>query len=221
MDVRSTHLPPDCPNIWGVSEDKKLTVSQGTTCNTSALGYRIQLGKGEPDGGSIRWRVLRPNSINIQPKLRGARLDWAQLCGAEDIKKYISTHGITKSSLLSVVSNLFDPLSLAGPFVATARMLYRKVLREVGETLSTWKSPVPTQYHGQIANLAQDILTVANKLGCPRRAIIPNPIAPEAHQYPIGFTTLLLVCDGSCEAGCAAVYVHQQFPFPSSQRNHI
>ena len=124
-------VPPDCPNIQGVSREETLTVSQGTTRNTSALGYRIKLGQGQPDGGSILWCVLRPNSLNIQPKLCGARPDWAQLCGAEDIKNYIQESGITKASLLSLCSNLFDPLTLAAPFIATARMLFRKVWREV------------------------------------------------------------------------------------------
>ena len=188
-------VPPDCPNIQGVSRDGTLTVSQSTTRNTSALGYRIKLGQGQPDGGSILWRVLRPNSLNIQPKLRGARPDWAQLCGAEDIKNYIQESGITKASLLSLCSNLFDPLTLAAPFIATARMLFRKVLREV--ELPAWKSAVPPQYYDQVANLAQDLLTVAQKLKVPRRAVIPNPIIEEAHQYPIGWCTLLIVSDGS------------------------
>ena len=44
---------------------------------------------------------------------------------------------------------------------------------------------------------------------------IENPIAAEAHEYPIGFATLLIVSDGSCKAGSAAAYIHQQFPFKS------
>ena len=66
-----------------------------------------------------------------------------------------------------------------------------------------------------MADLAQDLLTVGQKLKVPRRAVIPNPIAAKAHQYPIGFATLLIVSDGSCKAGCAAIYVHQQFPYKS------
>ena len=139
-------VPQNCPNIQGVAQNEKLTVTQSQTRNTFALGYRIKLGQGQPDGGSILWHVLRPNSINIQPKLRGARPDWAQLCGAEDIKKYMQESGITKASLLSLCSNLLDPLLLAAPFIATARMLYRKVLGEV--ELPTWKSVVPAHYHG-------------------------------------------------------------------------
>ena len=46
---------------------------------------------------------------------------------------------MTKGSLLSLCANLFDPLLLAAPFIATARMLFRKVIREVGDTLPSWK----------------------------------------------------------------------------------
>ena len=31
----------------------------------------------------------------------------------------------------------------------------------------------------------------------------------------MGYFTLLIISDGSTEAGCAAAYVHQQFPFES------
>ena len=74
-------------------------------------------------------------------------------------------------------------------------MLFRKVLREV--ELPTWKSAIPSQYYDQVANLDQDLLTVAQKLKVPRRAVIPNPIAAEAHQYPIGWCTLLIMSDSS------------------------
>ena len=70
---------------------------------TICVGYQIHLGKEEPDGGSILWRVHRPNSINLQHKLSGARTDWAQLCGNEDIKKYIEENGMTKGTLLSEI----------------------------------------------------------------------------------------------------------------------
>ncbi len=101
-------VPPDCPNIQGIPEEGDMTLIQSATRNTSALGYRIQLGKGHPDGGSIRWRVLRPNSLNIQPKLRGARPEWAQLCDGNTIKKYIDDNGMTKGTLLSCLLYTFS-----------------------------------------------------------------------------------------------------------------
>ena len=70
---------------------------------------------------------------------------------------------MTKGSLLSLCANLFDPLLLAAPFIATARMLFRKVIREVGDTLPTWKSKIPAQYYGLAMNLAREILTVAKR----------------------------------------------------------
>ena len=45
--------------------------------------------------------------------------------------------------------------------------------------------------------------------------MIPNPIQSEAHEFPVGFLTLLVLTDGSTEAGCAAAYAHQMFPYES------
>ena len=120
---------------------------------------------------------------------------------------------MTKGTLLSLCSNLYDPLLLSAPFIASARMLFRKVLREVD--LPSWKSPVPETYYRMVADLAKDLLTVGKKLKIPRRAVIPNPIQSEAHEFPVGFLTLLVLTDGSTEAGCAAAYAHQQFPYES------
>ena len=201
-------------SMTGVARnDKEVAITLGNSEQTSALGYRVHLGPGLPPGGALLWRVHRPNSLNIEPKQRGARPDWAQLVSSTDIRKYISEHGVSKASLLSLCSNLFDPLLLTAPFISTSRQLFRQVLREV--KLDSWKAQVPEVYYDRIAWLAEDLLTVAKRLQVPRRAVVPNPILNEAHSYPYGFATLLLISDGSCEAGAAAAYIHQQFPYDS------
>ena len=81
---------------------------------------------------------------------------------------------MTKGTLLSLCSNLYNSLLLSAPFIASARMLFRKVLREVN--LPSWKSAVPDMYYRMVADLANDLLTVGKKLKIPRRAVIPNPI---------------------------------------------
>ena len=201
-------------SMTGVARnDEEMAITLGSSEQTSALGYRVHLGPRLPPGGALLWRVHRPNSLNIEPKQRGARPDWAQLVSSTDIRKYISEHGVSKASLLSLCSNLFDPLLLTAPFISTSRQLFRQVLREV--KLDSWKAQVPEAYYDRIAWLAEDLLTVGKKLQVPRRAVVPNPLPSEAHQYPYGFATLLLISDGSCEAGMAAAYVHQQFPYES------
>ena len=201
-------------SMTGVARDEReMAITLGNSEQTSALGYRIHLGPEQPQGGALLWRVHRPNSLNIEPKMRGARPDWAQLANSTDIRRYIREHGVSKASLLSLCSNLFDPLLLTAPFISTARQLFRQVLREV--KLDSWKAQVPEVYHNRIAWLAEDLLTVAKKLQVPRRAVVPNPCPDEAHKHPYGFATLLIISDGSCEAGVAAAYVHQQFPYES------
>ena len=100
--------------------------------------------------------------------MRGARPDWAQLASSTDIRSYLREHGATKASLLSLCSNLYDPLLLAAAFISTARQLFRLILREV--RLTSWKSLVPERYHEKIAQLAEDLLEVARRLEVPRRA---------------------------------------------------
>ena len=188
-------------------------VAIGNSAHTSALGYRLHLGPGHPPGGSLLWRVHRPQSLNLEPKRRGLRPEWAQLANSADIREYLRTQGVSKASLLSLTSSLYDPLLLAAVFISTARQLFRKILREVG--LMSWKARVPERYHDLIARLAEDLLEVSKKLKVPRLAVVPNPLAIEAHLHPCGFVTLLIISDGSGEAGAAAAYVHQQFPYES------
>ena len=57
---------------------------------------------------------------------------------------------------------------------------------------------------------------MAKKLKVPRRAITPTPVKEEESSYPYGFTTLLIICDGSMHAGVAAAFAHQQFPAASA-----
>ena len=92
-------------------------------------------------------------------------------------------------------------------------MLFCKVLHEVD--LPSWKSPVPECYYGLVVDLAKDLLTVGKKFKVPRRAVVPNPIQSEAHEFPVGYLTLIVLTDGSTEGGCAAAYAHQQIPYES------
>ena len=193
--------------------DQEKEVAIGNSAHTSALGYRLHLGPGHPPGGSLLWRVHRPQSLNLEPKRRGARPEWAQLANSADIREYLRTQGVSKASLLSLTSSLYDPLLLAAVFISTARQLFRKILREVG--LMSWKARVPERYHDLIARLAEDLLEVSKKLKVPRLAVVPNPLATEAQLHPCGFVTLLIISDGSGEAGAAAAYIHQQFPYES------
>ena len=113
-------LPQErCPeNMIGVTKDsEEVEVSLGGSVQSSALGYRLHLGPDQPEGGALLWRMHRPKSLNLEPKFRGARPLWSQLASPEDIRTYLEEHGVTKASLLSLCSNLFDPLGLAAPFV--------------------------------------------------------------------------------------------------------
>ena len=212
---RSLGITADSEDGGGVA-NKEVTLSLGNAKHTSALGYRLHLGPNQPSGGSLLWRVHRPQTLNLEPKLRGARPVWSQLSNSTEIRQYLREKGVTKASLLSLCSSMFDPLLLTGVFISTARQLFRKVLREV--KLDSWKSLVPEQYHDKIACLAEELLTVSKGLKIPRLAVVPNPIQSEAHKHPHGYTTLLFLSDGSGEAGAANCYIHQMFPYDAGLR---
>ena len=200
----------------GVTKDsEEVEVALGGAVQSSALGYRLHLGPNQPEGGALLWRVHRPQSLNLEPKFRGARPLWSQLTSEADIRGYLKQHGVSKASLLSLCSNLFDPLLLAAPFVSSARQLFRQVVNEV--SLPSWKSQVPEVYFERITCLAEDLLQVAKKLKVPRRAVTPSPVEEERSSFPYGHATLLIICDGSMHAGVAAAYVHQQFPAASAE----
>ena len=161
-------------SMTGVTEGAERAVNLGSSSCTSALGYRLHLGPEYPPGGSLLWKVHRPQSLNLEPKKRGARPEWSQLATPADIQDYLQNQGVTKAALLSLCSCLFDPLLLAAVFISTARQLFRRVLREVN--LCSWKAKVPEKYHGQIAYLAEDLLEVSKRLRLPRLAVIPNQV---------------------------------------------
>ena len=213
-DVEQGKCSESMSGIMTAGEEVALTL--GNSLQTSALGYRVHLGPKQPSGGSLLWRVHRPQTLNLEPKLRGARPDWAQLADGVEIRQYLRERGVTKASLLSLCSSLYCPLLLTGVFISSARQLFRQVLREV--KLDSWKALVPEKFHERIACLAEDLLTVSKTLKIPRLAVVPNPIQAEAHRYPIGYATLLVISDGSCEAGAASCYVHQMFPFDAGKR---
>merc|ERR1712105_184893 len=58
----------DSDNNGGVA-NKEVTLSLGNAKHTSALGYRLHLGPNQPSGGSLLWRVHRPQTLNLEPKL--------------------------------------------------------------------------------------------------------------------------------------------------------
>ena len=200
-DLPDHEIPPDQDGIKGV---KAGLASRDIGLSTGALGLRWNVGNCLPDGGTFSYRVNRPGSINLLPKKRGKRPPEGELRNRQEIANFLSSHGITKAGVLSLVMNLFDVLGLALPWTATAKILYREILTE--NPGLAWKQKVASKYHPRITDVAADLLIVSREQSFPRRAIHLGP------DSTIGFVTLILCHDGSADSASVLAYVHQQWP---------
>ena len=200
-DLPDHEIPPDQDGIKGVTAG---LASRDIGLSTGALGLRWNVGHGLPDGGTFSYRVNRPGSINLLPKKRGKRPPEGELRNRQEIESFLSSHGIIKAGVLSLVMNLFDVLGLALPWTATAKILYREILTE--NPGLAWKQKVAAKYHPRIIDIAADLLIVSREQSFPRRAIHLGP------DSTIGFVTLILCHDGSADSASVLAYVHQQWP---------
>ena len=204
-DLPQSLIPQNVEGIQGVSKvESEIEIG----ASTGALGMRWRVGGNLPDGGTFSYRVHRPGSINLLKKQRGKRPAEGELRNRDDIKKFLQSREITKAGLVGLVMNLWDPLGLAIPWTATAKLLYRQVLTE-SPSLG-WKSKIPSRYYKQIEDLGADLLMLSSTHHVPRRALKEGP------DGQIGHVTLILVHDGSAESGCVLAYIHQQWPHSSA-----
>ena len=200
-DLPTKEIPPDQDGIKGATSG---LTSRDIGLSTGALGLRWNVGNCLPDGGTFSYRVNRPGSINLLPKKRGKRPPEGELRNRQEIEDFLSTQGISKAGILSLVMNLFDVLGLALPWTATAKILYREILTE--NPGLGWKQKVASKYHPRITDLAADLLIVSREQSFPRRALHLGP------DSTIGFVTLILCHDGSADSASVLAYVHQQWP---------
>nr|CAI5845597.1 unnamed protein product [Callosobruchus analis] len=99
---------------------------------------------------------------------------------------------ITKRSILSVISQLFDPMGLISPCVIIAKIILQKLWLEKID----WDSAVSKQLEIEWIKL-RDNLVELNKLKICRNVICNDALKVELHGF----------CDASAEAYGAAVYV--------------
>ena len=200
-DLPDHEIPPDQDVIKGVTAG---LATRDIGLSTGALGLSWNVGSCLPEGGTFSYRINRPGSINLLPKKRGKRPPEGELRNRQEIENFLSTHGITKAGVLSLVMNLFDVLGLALPWTATAKILYREILTE--NPGLGWKQRVASKYHPRITDIAADLLIVSREQSFPRRALHLGP------DSTLGFVTLILCHDGSADSASVLAYVHQQWP---------
>ncbi|XP_071577848.1 uncharacterized protein [Temnothorax nylanderi] len=130
---------------------------------------------------------------NANPRILGIR--WDQACDvfcysyqAQENSKIVS-----KRTVLSEVSRLFDPLGLLGPVIVTAKLL----LQELWQSGCQWDESVPQHIHTRWSGFRSELANL-NQLRIPRRV----KFATDSQSVQIyGF------CDASQHAYGACIYV--------------
>ncbi|XP_012234575.1 uncharacterized protein [Linepithema humile] len=99
---------------------------------------------------------------------------------------------ISKRTILSLITQIFDPLGLIGPIIITAKIL----LQSLWQLKMDWDTPVPETFRMTWSSYYQQ-LHLINQMTIPRHAIIHNPNDIQLHGF----------CDASQTAYGACIYI--------------
>ena len=102
------------------------------------------------------------------------------------------TESITKRSILSQISKLFDPLGLLGPVVVLAKIF----IQQLWKIQLSWDAPVPQEIQGFWTNYKEQLQRL-NDVKFNRFVIIPDPAQIQLHGF----------CDASEKAYGACLYL--------------
>ncbi|XP_033212421.1 uncharacterized protein LOC117170015 [Belonocnema kinseyi] len=99
---------------------------------------------------------------------------------------------VTKRTILSLVSQIFDPLGIVGPAIVRARIF----LQELWKVKLDWDENLPQKMHAEWIEF-RDELDNLNQISVPRLILCNNPVKIELHGF----------CDASEKAYGASIYV--------------
>lgn len=85
---------------------------------------------------------------------------------------------ITKRSVLSELSQLFDPLGLLSPIIITGKI----ILQSLWQQKLSWDESIPLALHTRWQEFRQNLVYL-NNIRIPRHVIVENPISVELHGY--------------------------------------
>jgi hypothetical protein len=103
-----------------------------------------------------------------------------------------SNKKFTKRTILSEISQIFDPLGLVGPCITVAKL----VLQEIWQLKLNWDESIPADIHTQWVQFKKDLINL-NKIVIPRHVICNQPKIVEVHGF----------CDASERAYGACIYL--------------
>lgn len=99
---------------------------------------------------------------------------------------------VTKRTILSAISQIFDPLGLLGPCITQAKIM----LQKLWSAKLSWDESLPVNLHTEWMQYKQELSNL-NELQIKRRIICDNPISIDMHCF----------CDASTAAYGACIYM--------------
>ncbi|XP_018406879.1 PREDICTED: uncharacterized protein LOC108782971 [Cyphomyrmex costatus] len=99
---------------------------------------------------------------------------------------------ITKRYILSIITQIFDPLGLIGPVIIKAKIL----LQSLWQLKIEWDTPIPETIRFIWSSYYQQ-LPLINRIVIPRHAVIHNPVDIQLHGF----------CDASQSAYGACIFI--------------
>lgn len=132
--------------------------------------------------------------INNSKKLKTLGLVWNST--TDTLQYFINvkyeTNKITKRTILSVISQIFDPLGLIEPAIINAKI----IMQQLWNLQTGWDEPIPIKFLQSWINFVKQ-LQILNDINIPRQVTCTNSTHIEMHCF----------CDSSEKAYGAAIYV--------------
>ncbi|XP_063389320.1 uncharacterized protein LOC134675090 [Cydia fagiglandana] len=104
----------------------------------------------------------------------------------------VENNNVTKRTILSMMSQIFDPLGLVNPCV----LLAKTILQKLWAAKISWDEPVPSDISILWSKFVSSLRTI-NNIRIPRCVVIDSPLSIELHTYS----------DASTQAYAACVYL--------------
>lgn len=109
---------------------------------------------------------------------------------------------VSKRTILSYVSQIFDPLGLLGPIIIQAKI----ILQELWQLHIDWDESVPSNLHTAWFNFYSQLDQI-HSIRIPRHVILPDALTIQLHGF----------CDSSERAYGAALYIRSQSSIGTTQ----
>lgn len=112
----------------------------------------------------------------------------------QDVFQYVSkikinSQFLTKRVVLSIISQIFDPLGLIGPILVRAKI----ILQELWKMSLDWDDPIPGSHSEHFLNFFYDLQAI-NGISAPRHVLLSTYVTLQIH----GFADASMAAYGGC-----------------------